>query len=529
VSETDQQVRDLVDAARRRDPEERAAFIDAACAGRPELRAAVLVAFDDDFATLGPVAPKPATRPSGEGGHATALPERGDEEQPRFTPNQAIGPYIIRDELGRGGMGVVYLADDTRLSRRVALKAIAPHLNRDPLARERLRREARIAAGLSHPGMATVYAIEEIEGDLYLACEYVPGKSLRAWLEGGALAMPQVVDTAVQLAQALAAAHAHGVTHRDLKPENIVRTTAGVVKILDFGVARLDAVSTTSFTPSLTQTGTITGTPAYMAPEQARGEAVDFRADLFAFGLIVYEMTTGTNPFVAQTLTGTIARILELEPAPLADARPDCPPDLARIVVTCLRKNPAERYASTEHLVADLARIGSGASLPSSSFSSLAAPAVASTLEHAPRRTTTDWWKIHHVGVIAIESVGLYAAWQARSVMPQPYQSVLWLAALACVISGASLRLHLLFTRRVHPTGLADQVRRSRLWLRTCAVLLCTLLLVFAGYAIGQGHPASVTTLVVVVTILVIAAFVIEPATTAVTLVEHESPPTNQT
>jgi serine/threonine-protein kinase len=237
------QVRNAYEAALRRDPEERGEFLDRACEGRAWLRADV----------------------------EALLAARGDQTSPGNAPpaersslvGQTIGSYIIRQEIGRGGMGVVYLADDIRLSRRVALKALAAGLTRMADGRERLRREARAAAALSHPGIATVYALEEIGGELYLACEYVPGRSLRAVLQSGPVPIDAVVDIGGQLARAMAAAHAHGIVHRDLKPENVVRTPAGVVKILDFGLARMEG---SALTP-LTQTGFIVGTPAYMAPE----------------------------------------------------------------------------------------------------------------------------------------------------------------------------------------------------------------------------------------------------------------------
>src|SRR5262245_1477115 len=309
-------VRQIYAAAIDRDPEERAEFLDRACASEPDLREKVeelLLRHSRDLD-----APPPAeTRPTPAHGHPQS---RGN--QPGVT-GLVIGPYIVQRELGRGGMGVVYLADDTRLSRRVALKSISPGLDQALGGRQRLRLEARAAAALSHPGIATVYALEEIDNQLYLACEYVPGEPLRAVLELGPLPYTQVVTIGAQVARALSAAHAAGVVHRDIKPENVVKTASGVVKVLDFGLARIDGDTQ----PKLTQTGVILGTPAYLAPEQAMGRQIDFRTDLFALGLLLYELTSGVNPFAAPSVTATIGRIIETEPPLLSRLRPEISPE----------------------------------------------------------------------------------------------------------------------------------------------------------------------------------------------------------
>ena len=284
-------IRTIAAAALDRDPEERSEYLDRACSGQPELRARV----DELLRTYDTRA-----------------------EIPEAVEGKVIGPYIVRRILGQGGMGVVYLADDTRLARLVALKALAPGVMSDPLSRKRLRQEARAAAGLAHPGIATVYALEEIGDELYMAWEYVPGGPLRALLASGPFPIPQVVTIGAQLARALVAAHTLGVIHRDIKPENVIRTPSGIVKVLDFGLARMDSPAQTK----LTQTGMVVGTPAYMPPQQARGEKIDFRTDLFAAGLLLYELASGTNPFAANTITATLARIAgedEVPPFPASD------------------------------------------------------------------------------------------------------------------------------------------------------------------------------------------------------------------
>jgi serine/threonine protein kinase len=332
-------LRQVYAGALQRDPEERAEYLDRACVGKSALRAQVdslLAAHAEDFL-------------DGDIAHAET---RADVHGPGIE-GRVIGHYIIRREIGRGGMGVVYLADDTRLSRRVALKALSPGVGSELAARERLRLEAHAAAGLSHPGIATVYALEEIGDALYLACEFVPGEPLRSLLKSGPLPLDQVVDIGTQLAKALAAAHTQGVVHRDIKPENVMKTPSGVIKVLDFGLARAES----SVHSKLTQTGIVVGTPAYLAPEQLLGNPIDFRTDLFALGVLVYEMASGVNPFVAPSLTATLARIVEGDVEPLSHKLPKGPPQLDHIVATCLRKDPLERYKSTQEVVADFEQL----------------------------------------------------------------------------------------------------------------------------------------------------------------------------
>jgi serine/threonine-protein kinase len=404
-------------------------------------------------------------------------------------------------------MGVVYLADDVRLSRKVALKALTPGLAREQGSRDRLKLEARAAAGLSHPGIAAVYALEEIEGELYLACEYVPGVPLRALLESGPLPPEQVVKVGVQLASALAAAHTEGVIHRDIKPENVVKTPSGVIKVLDFGLARIEGAADVR----LTQTGMIVGTPAYLAPEQALGRPADFRTDLFSLGLLLYELATGTNPFVAKTVGATIARIVEVDPPPLSDAQSGWAPELDRIIATCLRKNPAERYASTLEVVADLERLqaelsGQHAQASSRKHPSGAIPRREDAL--APRL----WWERHQYVVSAVYVLMMYPAWRVRGWLPTPWGMVFLLCVLAAAAAAASLRLHLLFVARYTPEELAEQHVRTRVWSRLCDIAFAAFL-IGAAIGIGRAHPEIAMLLVVVASVILIAAFIIEPTT----------------
>jgi serine/threonine-protein kinase len=483
-------VRGLYDAALQHDPEERADFLRRACGDREWLLAEVTALFGDEFRTL-----VSADTPSAQRTRGVEL-------------NRVVGPYIIRHELGRGGMGIVYLADDTRLGRRVALKAIASHL-RDASSRERLRREARAAATLSHPGIATVFAIEEIDEELFLACEYVPGPSLRKLLENGALPIPDAIQVGAQLAKAIAAAHVHGVVHRDLKPENIIRTPAGIIKILDFGLARIEQ----SGGAHLTETGVIMGTPAYMAPEQALGQAVDFRSDIFALGVVIYEMVAGSNPFQADNLSATVARIVATEPPPLNQLQPACPPELGTIVSVCLRKEPANRYRSTNDLAADLARLDTDA-MRQARTPSGGMPLVPVDLPPGLAEKQMRWWSFHQAIVPAIYAATLLLAWFMHSSLPASLG--LWLILLlgACTAAAASLRWHLLFTARVDPQELPDQHSRVAKWTRWADIGFLATLTAFVVLGTGRVNPGLIMLLAGTAAVLAITAFVIEPATT---------------
>lgn len=489
---------ELFDTALARDPAARDAFLDAACAGRPQVRAEVasLLAAHDR---------------AGDFIETSAFEAAADllADGPGILDGRSIGPYIVRHEIGRGGMGVVYLADDTRLSRRVALKALTPDAGRDGVRRERLRREARAAAALSHPGIATVYALEEIGDELYLACEYVPGPTLRTMMKSSPPAPAQVVDIATQLARALATAHAQGVVHRDLKPENVVRTPAGVVKILDFGIARIENLDPVR----LTEDGAVLGTPAYMAPEQLRGQPGDFRTDLFAFGLLIYEMAGGSNPFEAGTRTATNARTLEVDPVPLSKVCPNSPPRLDHIVATCLRKHPAERYTATYELVADLERLQADLSADVVRAAGTGRREVLDPPRGgAGALTPCWWWACHQLTVSALYVLMMYPAWRVRSWLPQPWGTIFLLTVLACAATATSLRLHLWFTARFYPAELSTERARGLPWTRwSDGGFIASLLL--AALAIASAHQLVAMLLVTVSVAAAVASFMIEPTT----------------
>ena len=272
-----------------------------------------------------------------------------------------ISHYHILSLLGAGGMGKVYLAEDTKLRRKVALKLLAADLTKNEDRLRRFEQEAQAASALNHPNILTIHEIGS-EGDAhFIATEFIDGETLRQRLVHSRMAIREVLDVAVQVAGALAAAHSAGIIHRDIKPENIMVRPDGLVKVLDFGLAKLtetQAPSTDSGARTIaradTDPGTVMGTAAYMSPEQARGQKVDARTDIFSLGVVIYEMIAGRAPFEGETASHVIVSILEKEPAPLKRFSPDTPSELERIVTKALAKDRDERYQTVKDLLIDL-------------------------------------------------------------------------------------------------------------------------------------------------------------------------------
>ena len=261
---------------------------------------------------------------------------------------QTISHYKITAKLGEGGMGVVYKAEDTKLERTVALKFLAPHLLEDEEARKRFHREAKAAAGLSHPNICTIHEISEEGGQTFLVMEFIEGEGLDSKIERGLLPLKGALGFARQVADGLAAAHAKGVVHRDIKPGNLLVTPEGRVKILDFGLALLTEGS------KLTKLGKTVGTVAYMSPEQAQGMEVDYRTDLWALGCVTYEMVRGQRPFQGVYDQALVYEIVNQEPEPLTGVRTGVPMELEWIVGKCLAKDRQDRYGRAEDMMLDL-------------------------------------------------------------------------------------------------------------------------------------------------------------------------------
>jgi serine/threonine protein kinase/tetratricopeptide (TPR) repeat protein len=340
-----------------------------------------------------------------------------------------LAHYKILDRLGSGGMGEVYLAEDTRLRRRLALKVLAPGLSSDPDLLRRFAREAEAVAALNHPNIVTIYSVEEIEGVRCLTMELVEGDTLSKRLAAGSLPERELLEIAIPLADCVAAAHAKGVIHRDLKPGNIMITREGRLKVLDFGLAKLvdgeggtgeNRHSVMATQAPLTSVNAILGTLEYMAPEQLQGTTTDPRSDIYAVGVILYEMAAGVRPFSGKGTADLISSVLRDEPTPVQSLRPDLSPDIARIVGRCLEKNPEKRLQSAKDLRNELQALASGIRPPgfSSSPSRPATSAPALALVPTARRRLPRWSAAAVIAAVA--AIGVWLGWTQFHREPPP-------------------------------------------------------------------------------------------------------------
>src|SRR5512139_2282310 len=266
---------------------------------------------------------------------------------------KTLGHYQITEKLGEGGMGIVHKARDTRLDRFVALKVLPPEKVSDPERKRRFIQEAKAASALNHPNIITIHDIDQADGIDFIAMEYVAGKTLDQRIGHRGLRLNDALKYAVQIADALAQAHSAGIVHRDLKPTNIIVSEDGVVKVLDFGLAKLteqikgDETASTATVDGegrpITEEGVIVGTVSYMSPEQAEGKKIDARSDIFSLGSVLYEMVTGQKAFQGTSKTSTLSAILHQEPKPVSGITPTIPADFEKLISRCLRKDPAKR------------------------------------------------------------------------------------------------------------------------------------------------------------------------------------------
>jgi tRNA A-37 threonylcarbamoyl transferase component Bud32/tetratricopeptide (TPR) repeat protein len=334
-----------------------------------------------------------------------------------------LSHFRILAKIGEGGMGVVYRAEDERLRRPVALKVLPPDLVGNEERRLRFLREARAAAAVTHPNIATIYEVGEADGVVFIAMELVEGKTLRELIGGRAMPIKDALRVAVEVAEGLARAHQAHVIHRDLKPENIAVAVDGHVKILDFGLAKLleehpaaggpELTRLRTISGEMTQAGKIMGTASYMSPEQARGEVVDARSDIFSFGTMLYEMVAGRIPFQGRTNTDLLSAIIRDEPAPVTALNPGVPAELQRIISQCLEKDPAERYQHTDQLAVDLRKLRRSTSSDVQALRSVGGPMVAARRASTiPRARGTRWLLVGvTVALIAAAGAAGYRRW----------------------------------------------------------------------------------------------------------------------
>ena len=317
---------------------------------------------------------------------------------------QTLAHYKILEKIGSGGMGEVYLAEDTKLDRKVALKVLPPELAESEERRARFEREAKAVAALNHPNIVTIYSVEHADGIHFITMELVRGKTLTELLPRSGFPLERFFEIAIPLADAVAAAHQENITHRDLKPDNMMVGDDGRVKVLDFGLAKPSPAAWTEDselpTQAMTQQGMIVGTPQFMSPEQAQGESVDARADIFSLGTVLYLMATGQDPFRGNTPTAILSSIIKDNPAPVTDVKPELPGLLGRTIRRCLEKDPEDRLQSAKDLRNELRESKQDAE------SGDAEPAPAS-------RAGNTKWILALIGAMAVAVVGTYLVLRA--------------------------------------------------------------------------------------------------------------------
>jgi len=433
------EIETLYHSACERKPEERRAYLESACGGDESLRLEVesLLAHEELAANFLET-------------HESTTP--GNAVEASVPAGEQIGPYLVLEFLRKGGMGEVYKARDMRLDRTVAIKFLPRALAADPTAVERFQREVRAASSLNHPRICTVHDVGEFHGRPFLVMEFLEGQSLRDRIAGGPLPIAELMDLAVQICDALKAAHAKGIVHRDIKPGNIFITAGGQIKILDFGLAKRsgearalaeatvsapdEQTAATATRITITRPGSIAGTLAYLSPEQARSEEVDSRTDIYSLGVVLYQMATGRPTFRAETSEELIGAILHQTPIKPSVLNPPVPASLERIILKALEKEPTARYQSVADLLADLEKITSSRSLAVLPFANLSGdPAQEYFADGMTEALLTELGKISALRVISRQSMMRYEG--TKKSVPQIARELM----VDAVVEGSVLRV----------------------------------------------------------------------------------------
>jgi serine/threonine protein kinase len=511
---TRQRVSGLFHAALGMPRERRARYLDLACCEEPAVREEVaeLLACADDPEFLEvparlSTADETKMHVPGRAGWQAGSPHLSDPFVGR-----RIRQYEIVRKVGEGGMGVVYLALDTTLDCHVAVKVIRPEHSASADYRRRLVSEARLTAQLAHHNIGRVFQLLDEGPELFIVSEFVNGPSLREVMSRGPLAYATLIDYFTGIGHGLAAAHAKDIVHRDLKPDNVLLTEEGEPKIVDFGLAKSHRVLLQTTRSSGDGTP---GTPAYMAPEQTEerpARPIDFRADIFAFGVTLYEAIDGRNPFEGRTLYTTIENIKHLRPPPPTRPNVDLGP-LSAIVARCLEKRPEDRYSSTKDLVADLERL-----IP------LPIPVPPVPPPPPPAQPPASWWEVHQLAMLVVYAAGLTLLW-----LVHPLASPLWASrtvAFAALIVGAALMTirGVVWLRlreaRLDPSSkklrlLMTATKEYLLWLRAADWAFSIAFAGAAGLMVAVNRPGTAAPLLILAVVNVLVFLFVEPISKA--------------
>jgi serine/threonine protein kinase len=442
-------------------------------------------------------------------------------DQDRLMQGELIaGRYRVEEEIGRGGMGIVLRALDMQLNRWVALKMLLPEATHDISLRRRLASEVRTASGISHPGIAIIFDFVETPDASFIVYELVAGRTLRSELAAGRFRTEELVEAGVQLADALAAAHQQGVVHRDLKPENIIVVPGddrrGRMKILDFGLAKRfvqpqlvsECASAATTISEYTAPGFAAGTIAYMAPEQLEAAQADARSDIYALGLVLYEMATGCHPFRGKSVSSTIANILTQRAAPITHHDPRAPAEIDRIVQKCLRKRPAERYQFARELLTDLRNFR--ADRAPADADGKEPPSLMQKFLGSTGAKPYRLWEILHLKACIRCALLVYLAWQFKTATNGKSSLVLFFSVVCCTTQGI-LSAVLLYAGAADRRNLRTYAQKLAPWLRAFGLANGLAAFLMAAF-VAESHTFLAVLLTVMAVAIGFTALILKPA-----------------